>query len=351
MGFFIMKNVLKVVFVIIGTLIGAGFASGQEVYLFFFSYGMKGLIGILISSIIIGVVIYSTFNILNKYKINTYKDFLNILIPKNTKLKIIANFIINIFILITFFIMIAGFGAYFEQEIGINKLVGSLILAIITFIVFMTSIKGVVKVNELIVPILIGFIFIIGIISIKDIHILNLENYVIRTNYTNFALSAVLYSSYNSILLIPVLITLNNYVKNKKQIFYISFISAIVTILLSVIIFLLLVRVDVDISKLEMPVVYVVSNMFKILRYIYGVIILGSIFTTAISLGVSFLQNTAKNKKGYTQIAIIMCITSVIISKFGFSNLVSLLYPIFGYLGLIQILRLCVIKISKVTVR
>lgn len=351
MGFFIMKNVLKVVFVIIGTLIGAGFASGQEVYLFFFSYGMKGLIGILISSIIIGVVIYSTFNILNKYKINTYKDFLNILIPKNTKLKIIANFIINIFILITFFIMIAGFGAYFEQEIGINRLVGSLILAIITFIVFMTSIKGVVKVNELIVPILIGFIFIIGIISIKDIHILNLENYVIRTNYTNFALSAVLYSSYNSILLIPVLITLNNYVKNKKQIFYISFISAIVTILLSVIIFLLLVRVDVDISKLEMPVVYVVSNMFKILRYIYGVIILGSIFTSAISLGVSFLQNTAKNKKGYTQISIIMCITSVIISKFGFSNLVSLLYPIFGYLGLIQILRLCVIKISKVTVR
>ena len=351
MGFFIMKNVLKVVFVIIGTLIGAGFASGQEVYLFFFSYGMKGLIGILISSIIIGVVIYSTFNILNKYKINTYKDFLNILIPKNTKLKIIANFIINIFILITFFIMIAGFGAYFEQEIGINRLVGSLILAIITFIVFMTSIKGVVKVNELIVPILIGFIFIIGIISIKNIHILNLENYVIRTNYTNFALSAVLYSSYNSILLIPVLITLNNYVKNKKQIFYISFISAIVTILLSVIIFLLLVRVYVDISKLEMPVVYVVSNMFKILRYIYGVIILGSIFTTAISLGVSFLQNTAKNKKGYTQISIIMCITSVIISKFGFSNLVSLLYPIFGYLGLIQILRLCVIKISKVTVR
>lgn len=351
MGFFIMKNVLKVVFVIIGTLIGAGFASGQEVYLFFFSYGMKGLIGILISSIIIGVVIYSTFNILNKYKINTYKDFLNILIPKNTKLKIIANFIINIFILITFFIMIAGFGAYFEQEIGINRLIGSLILAIITFIVFMTSIKGVVKVNELIVPILIGFIFIIGIISIKDIHILNLEDYVIRTNYTNFALSAVLYSSYNSILLIPVLITLNNYVKNKKQIFYISFISAIVTILLSVIIFLLLVRVDVDISKLEMPVVYVVSNMFKMLRYIYGVIILGSIFTTAISLGVSFLQNTAKNKKGYTQISIIMCITSVIISKFGFSNLVSLLYPIFGYLGLIQILRLCVIKISKVTVR
>ena len=32
-----MKNILKVVFVIIGTLIGAGFASGQEINTFFFS--------------------------------------------------------------------------------------------------------------------------------------------------------------------------------------------------------------------------------------------------------------------------------------------------------------------------
>ena len=45
-----MHNILKIVFVIIGTVIGAGFASGQEIYLFFFSYGIKGLIGILISS-------------------------------------------------------------------------------------------------------------------------------------------------------------------------------------------------------------------------------------------------------------------------------------------------------------
>ena len=33
-----MKNILKVVFVVIGTLIGAGFASGQEIYIFFYQY-------------------------------------------------------------------------------------------------------------------------------------------------------------------------------------------------------------------------------------------------------------------------------------------------------------------------
>lgn len=340
-----MRNILKVVFVIIGTMIGAGFASGQEMYLFFFSYGIEGMIGILISSLIIGFVIYKTFQLIEKYGINTYKDFLHILIKKNAKLKTIINSIINAFILMTFFIMIAGFGAYFEQELGINSLIGSTILAIATFIIFMTSVKGVVKASELLVPILIGFLVVIGVINLKDLHLLELGNYILRSKSSSYVLSAILYSSYNSILLIPVLLTLKNYIQDKKQILKIAIISTIIIVLLSIVIFLLLARVDVDITKLEMPAVYVVTNMFKILRYIYGFIILGSIFTTAISLGTSFLQNTAKNKKSYTQIAIIMCITSVLISKIGFSNLVSLLYPIFGYLGLLQILKLAIIKV------
>ena len=342
-----MRDIFKVVFVIIGTMIGAGFASGQEMYLFFFSHGIKGLIGIVISSCIIGLVICNTFKIVNEYKINTYKDFLDILIKKNKKIKEIINMIINIFILITFFIMIAGFGAYFEQELGINSIIGSIILAIITFFIFITSVKGVVKSNEMLVPILISFLILIGIINLKGLPIENLQNYITKTSSIKCYLDAILYSSYNSILLIPVLLTLKDYIKNNKQIVKISIISTIIIVLLSIIVFLLLIRVDIDITKLEMPAVYVVSNIFSLLKYIYGFIILGSIFTTTISLGTSFLKNVTKNKKSYTQLAIIMCITSVVISNFGFSNLVNLLYPIFGYLGLLQILKLIFHKTNK----
>lgn len=344
-----MKNVFKIVFVIIGTLIGAGFASGQEIYVFFFSYGIKGFIGIIISSVGMGVLIYKTLGIINKYNINSYKDLLDILI-KNKKenkyfnFKNIINLIINIFILVTFFIMIAGFGAYFEQQFGINSLVGSSILAILNFVIFLTSVKGVIKANELLVPMLIVFLVIIGFINIIDINIVKLGNYIMRTNQSNYILSAIIYASYNSILLIPVLITLKKYINTKKQILFISLIGTIIVILLATIIFLILIRVDVDITKLEMPAVYVVSNIFKFLEIIYGFIILGSIFTTSISLGTSFLQNVSKNKKSYTQIAAIMCITSVLISKIGFSNLINLLYPIFGYLGLIQIWRISLTK-------
>ncbi len=336
---------IKLVFVIIGTLIGAGFASGQEIYLFFFSYGIKGLIGIFISSILIGITIYKSLILINKYNIRTYIDFLNIFIKTRKQkcyfnIKNIINIIINIFILVTFFIMIAGFGAYFEQQFGINSLFGSIILSIFCFIVFLRNVKGVIKASTILVPFLIITIMLIGTINIKNINFLNINQYLNRTNNSNYILSSIVYCSYNSILLIPVLITLKDYLKNKKQIVFIAFITTAIVLLLSFIIFTLLIRVDVDITKLEMPAVYVVSNMSKIFEILYGIIILGSIFTTAISLGTSFLQNTSKSKKGYEQIALIMCITSCAISQIGFSNLINYLYPIFGYLGIIQIIRL-----------
>ncbi len=350
--FIVKKDIMKIVFVILGTMIGAGFASGQEMYLFFFSYGIEGIIGIFISCFIVGFVIYKALHIINTNEINTYKDFLDILLKGKSeknyeKTKDVINIVINTLILMTFFIMIAGFGAYFEQQFGINSLIGSTILSILCLCIFMTSVKGFVKANEFLVPVLIIFLIIIGLINLKDINILNLENYIIRFNNSNYVLSAILYSSYNCIFLIPVLVTVKKYIKNKSQILAICIISTFIIVILSLLVYLILVRVDVDIAKLEMPAVYVVSKIFYILKYIYGFIVLGSIFTTSISLGESFLQNTTKNKKSYTQISVIMCITSVLISKIGFSNLVSSLYPIFGYLGLLQIARLLLIKMRE----
>lgn len=336
------KSISKIVFVIIGALIGAGFASGQEIYVFFYAYGMKGLMGIIISSALIGYIIYKTFKIIQKNDISTYREFLEIIIGKDKKNLIsILNFIINTFLLVTFFIMISGFGAYFEQQLGIDSLIGSVILAILCYIVFMTSTKGVVKVSTIIVPFLIFFIIYIGIEILGVIDISKIQQYTINNNNSlMFILKSILYSSYNSILLIPVLITLKDYLKNSIINKYASILITVIVATLSMILFLILSKIDVNIEKLEMPAVYLVSKLSNILATIYGFIILSSIFTTSISVGNSFIQNICEKKKSYQHIALIMCITSVFISKIGFSNLVQILYPFFGYLGIIQIVKI-----------
>jgi len=328
-----MKEVFTIVLVIIGALIGAGFASGQEIYSFFYSYGPMGLIGIIITCILISITIYKSLKIICKNKIDNYDQFLKIFI-KNEKVTKAINVIINILLLITFYIMIAGFGAYFEQEIGVNKLIGSIILAVITSIVFFTSVKGVLKVSEYIVPVLIIFIIVIGGINLITINS-DVEIPVIKKGWI---LSSVSYCGYNMILLIPALISFRKQITGQSNIKYIAIMSGIFMIIMSIMIFMLLPKSDVDISILEMPIVYIIRTFFAKFKSVYAFIILSSIFTTAISIGIGFLQNVSKNKKSYAQLVLFMCITSLLVSNFGFSKLVNLVYPVFGYLGIAQII-------------
>lgn len=327
-----MKEIFTITLVIIGALIGAGFASGQEIYSFFYSYGYLGLIGIIVTCCLISLLIYKTLKIICKKDINNYNEFLKIFI-RNSKITRLINIVLNILLLITFYIMIAGFGAYFEQELKINSIIGSAILAILTAIVFFTSVKGVLKVSEFLVPLLLIFIILIGVQNLLTIDI----NTEILTTRKGWLLSSIVYCSYNIILLIPTLISIKDQITKQKNIKYISILCGILMITMSILIFIILMKCDIEIKLLEMPVVYVITNFFPKYKIIYAFIILASIFTTAISLGIGFLQNMCKNRSSYPQFVVFMCITSVLISKIGFSKLVNLLYPFFGYIGIIQI--------------
>lgn len=328
-----MREIFSIVLVIIGALIGAGFASGQEIYSFFYSYGIIGIIGLIVTGVLIGITIYKSLKIIYKNKIDNYDQFLRIFI-KNQKVTKAINKVLNILLLVTFYIMIAGFGAYFEQEIGINKIWGSALLAIMSGIVFFTSVKGVLKVSEYIVPVLIMFIFLIGGINLLNIS----PQFDISILKKGWLLSSISYCSYNMILLIPVLISLRKQITKEGNIKYIAIITGILMIIMSMMIYMLLIKSDVEISSLEMPIVYIIRSFFTKFKTVYAFIILSSIFTTAISIGIGFLQNISKNKKSYKQFVVFMCITSLIISNFGFSKLVNFVYPLFGYLGIVQII-------------
>ena len=140
------------------------------------------------------------------------------------------------------------------------------------------------------------------------------------------------------ILLVPALISLRKQISKYQNIKYISVLCGIFMIIMSLLLYMLLMKVDVELSTLEMPIVYVIRMFFKQYKTIYAFIILMSIFTTAISIGIGLLQNINGDNKTYTHFVIFMCITSLIVSNLGFSKLVNLMYPIFGYIGIIQLI-------------
>ncbi len=368
------KNTIKIVFVIIATLVGAGFASGKEIYSFFFIYQKFGILGICISSTVISLVIHKVFKICLNSNVNTYKEFCeyignslkNKLLNKHTKktnIPEVLNYIVNIFLIITFYIMISGFSSFLQQEFCINKIVGSLIIICLCYFVFLKNINGLIKISNFLIPILIVFFIYISmknnillntsklsntlfLLSTADIFAtqINSISTAYSTNITPYIaiFKSILYSCYNCIILIPVLVPLKNFIENRKNSFVCSIVTCILLIILSFAIYNLLLQGNSQIFGLEMPIIEIVKKYGSLYQYSYIIMIGISIFTTAISAGCGFLNNCSKNKKSFNINLCIMCFLGIFLSQISFSLLVNLLYPILGIIGLFEIILLII---------
>ncbi len=307
---------------------------GKEIYLFFGIYGINGIIGIIIAQVLVGLIIYKTITMVQKQDIKNYSQLIQ-KINTNNKINEVIKIIINTFLLISFYVMVAGFSAYFAQELGIPNIIGTTIIIILCYIVFMGNIESLIKVNTILVPILIIFII---LLSVKNINVYNnINGKMIETSMAKCIYSAIIYSSYNSITLIPIIVTLKKHIKNKSHLIKISIICTILLIILAISVYGIILKVDININQVELPTVYVAGQSGSIYKYLYGLTIILAIFTSAISAGYSILENYVQKPKKYKKMAIAICVSAMFVSKIGFSNLVNLLYPVFGLIGTVQI--------------
>ena len=230
---------MKILTVLLGTIIGAGFISGAEINLFFNSIGIFGLFGVIISSIILGLTIYFSLTNNNKSYNELIRSNLN-----NKILKFILLGMINIFLIISYFIMIAGLSSFFSESINIDYFISSIISILIIFIIVNGDINRIEKFNKLFVPFLIILLFLLPFL-VKDTNLLSLNLYSnndFNNNFNiNFFILGLIYASYNSISLIPIAIKLkeSNNISRKKSL-YISLAFSCIISICGIILFILL---------------------------------------------------------------------------------------------------------------
>lgn len=331
-----MNYILKCLFIVIGTLIGAGFASGQEILTFFNRYGENGLYGMILSSVLFGIVIFITLIVVDKKNIISYDE----IILGNKFLKIIF----EIFLFICFCIMVAGCGAFFEQEFELPFLLGSVICSLICYGIFSCRYKGLETINMILVPFILVGIFMLGAGNYAEGAIINKE-YVLPQSYTsNWIMASVLYTSYNSIILVPILVTFKEYRLNISKKIMIAILSTVVFLSIGILMYNILNIYYPDILAVELPNVKLASLLGRFQLAFYGIVIITAIITTAVSSGYAFLE---MRKKHYNIKAVIICVFSVLFSKIGFSELVNNVFPLFGYLGLIQIICIAILGLRK----
>lgn len=327
----------RITSVYIGTTVGAGFASGQEIVQFFSIYGYKGIFGILIATILFSIIGGVVLNRVYTKRISSYEDFIIPLFGARTGKGI--EIIITVFLFTSFCVMLAGSGAIFFQQFKVSYNIGIYVMSICALLTFMFSIKGISAVNSVLVPLLLMGITSIGLLIIlKEGLVFSNYNGAELTKTGNWFTSSILYVSYNSISAIVIMTSLLPIIPSREAGIKGGIMGGIGLGVLALFIIVPTLILYTDISNLEIPMLKIASNLGRKEGIIYTLVLWCSMFTTAIASGFGCVKRLSYFFKiNQRMTAIIFCIITMPLAKIGFSNLVSNLYPLFGYLGFFMV--------------
>jgi uncharacterized membrane protein YkvI len=323
--------------VFIGTIVGAGLASGQEIRQFFTEYGYRGFGGILLCCLIYIVIGFMISSISLKYNLKSYTELINLVLRP----KIFANFtdgITSLFLLSGAAIILAGSGALIHQYFGVSKWIGILLMAVVSLLVLLRDTKGLIEINSFIVPSLI--IVLITIFSMyiffnKDVVSLSFVKNV--PNYkSNWVFSSLLYSGFNILGCSGVLVPLSAEIRNKKSMLWGIIMGALVLTGLTFMINLMLLLNVPYIFKYEIPLLYISHRFGNLIQMMLVCIIWLEMFSTEVSDVYSVGKAITQIFNIPYKIAVVLIILIAIpISQVGFVNLISVIYPAFGVISLL----------------
>jgi uncharacterized membrane protein YkvI len=337
-------SALKVAATYIGTVVGAGFATGQELLQFFSKFGSMGLAGLLISTVMFIVFGYIIMDLGKKLNARSHVEIISY--SSGNQLGTVIDYIITIFLFGSFSAMIAGTGALFTQQFNLPGLMGNILMALLTTLTVLTGINGVINSISFVVPFLLAAVIGTSVFSIMNIPP-DIAHAAINTGgsglMNNWFLAAVLYVSYNTILSIAVLGPLGASAQNKKAIRNGSILGGLGLGLGSVMIYLALSGNASEIEGLEVPMIYVAGRISYFVQIIYAVVLTAEVYTTSVGALYGFaarITDIQKNPVKGSFVVAASTVAALLASQFGFSNLVKYLYPIVGYCGIILLVSL-----------
>ena len=326
-------RVFALAMVFAGTVVGAGFASGLEIWTFFGKYGILGFGGVVLSGIIISLcgagIIFGTY----KGDFTNYREFCNCIGGKRAGGIIMV--LGSVFMLSVFCVMLAGSGALFSQELGYSYTSGIVFMTAICLVVFLLGMKGITAVNCLLTPLMLISITILGIFSV----IYRIENVAVTYSdlltASSSLISAIIYVSYNLLSVPPVIISMKDLIPSGKGAVTAGLTGGIILGISGL--FMYLASLTPDFSHTQLPALTLAHEISDNFSIFYGITIYIAMLTTALGSGYGFISTVMEHfpKLSRIPVAIGVCVFSASISLLGFSRLVNTLYTAIGYAAIL----------------
>ena len=319
-----MVNILIVTYSVIAAIIGAGFASGQEMLLYFVTFNKYGILGIIITVFIFMLFIYAVLNLCVKARFSEYGEFLDIF--KMPVLSRAINIITLAFSFAVYSAMISASGEILFNSFGLARSTGTLLCTV--FSVILLSICGdkVFTFNAML-----GIILVL-LITISTMYMLFYREFHVFSDQTIPAVkSGLIYSGYNLVSLTPVIVTLSKRLKSQNDTIAASISVGIASLIIMLLTFWLISIYANKINLGELPMLTLAKRQNPTFACMYTFVLSSAIITTLISSG-GGLCNALKIKSNPLKISLLSAI-EYFVAGFGFSNLINNMYRICGIIG------------------
>ena len=332
----------------IGTVVGAGFASGQEVLKFFIAFGLGGVWGIVAATLLFFFFGYAVLLLGNKLRAKSHLEVVRFTNGKG--IGTVIDGIITVFLFGALAAMIAGAGAIVNEQFGLSSQWGTVGMAAITLATVLAGTKGVVNAISTVVPFLLFFVVLIALHSLLFNPITN-EEIVLAQNLQgtapNWLIAAINYASYNLVLAVAVLGPVGAKAGSKRKCYRGALWGALgLGVGISCIYIALLTNI-VDTSGLEVPMIAIASNLSNGIKILYAVILFAEVYTTAVGNLYGLVRRLSGKESPSFRMAAGLIILAFGVSQFGFSNMIQYLYPAVGYGGLLFFAGILCVWVQK----
>ncbi|KUO73528.1 MAG: hypothetical protein APF81_14135 [Desulfosporosinus sp. BRH_c37] len=328
------KTTFQIAATYVGAVMGAGFASGQEIQQFFVRFGRWGLTGIVVSALLFSFLGWGILDLQERWRITSYPEFFDHLLGR--KFGQWADALVSVLLFVGMLAMISGSGALFYEYFGFSRWLGIFLTCSVIALALWFRGEGVLWINSALIPI--KFIFCLGIAT-AAIFLVNSQDIVGSVGepspiVKHWAISAVLYVSFNLTLAMVIFASLGRVVQRPG-----ARLGAVLGgLALGVFAFVIgaaLLQFP-DSFGLEIPMVAVAGKLGDWPAFLYVVVLWMAMITAAIGNGFSLVIRVVDTGKlSYSNATILLLLLLLPVAGVKFSKIVQLVYPLFGYLGLV----------------
>lgn len=336
------RETWKVATTFIGTIVGAGFASGQEILKFFSHFGCMGIAGLILSCLLFCITGILIMSLGHRLRAVSFGEVVSHVCGRH--LGPVMELLLGLFLFGSLSVMLAGAGAVFSQQWGIPYFAGTVITLIISVITVLSGMKGIINANSIVVPIMVIVCLTATVpaVSGEKLRALHTGFLPVAQGASSFwGVSALLYVSYNMTMGVSVLAPLGKEIRNRQALVWGGILGGLGLGIMALFINLAILSHYPDSAGYEIPSLFLAGRLARTVQMAFSFVLWAEIFTTIIGTVFGLAARiSGGNRTAFTVSAVLLMVLALVLSQFGFSGLVGTVYPLFGYVSLLFLIAL-----------